>query len=235
MGNIIPAGGLGASKLPTDHRLDALRIVVGGTVDQGAHRLGAHRPGGRGFRRIRSEHNLRAREPWANVSTARITGIRWWIGATISLAVVVRIVMVSIASAPPPGADQRSPKAREHEELAVLHADRPGLLRRALAPPFVEPVRRDQAAAGGERGPERGFGARRLRTRVDGLAADAWIVCPFRHAAPGEGLREAAAYGWRRYAGGRAFHARFGLQIKSPPGSPRLRRGRRTAVRICRV
>ena len=52
---------------------------------------------------------------------------------------------------------------------------------------------------------------------------------------PCEGPHEAAAYGWRRYAGGRAFHARFGLRIKSPPGSPRLHRGRRTAVRICRV
>ena len=44
----------------------------------------------------------------------------------------------------------------EGERPAILHTDRPGLFCCTLAPPFVEPARRDQAATGGECGPERG-------------------------------------------------------------------------------
>ena len=112
--------------LPICSRLDASWIVVRGAVDEGAHR-----PGGHGFRWVRFKRNLRAREP----------------GAERRRGEDYRYPMVDRCR------DLVGGRGEDRERLAVLHADQPGPLRPALAPPFVEPVRRDQAAAGGRTRP----------------------------------------------------------------------------------
>ena len=59
-GGIVAIRDGGAPESPVGDRLDALRIVVRGAVDEGAYR-----PGGHGLRQVRFKRNLRARRPGA--------------------------------------------------------------------------------------------------------------------------------------------------------------------------
>ena len=132
--------------------------------------------------------------------------MRWWTGATVSLASVVRMVQVSNVS---PGASSARepvsgrpspnppalPQPGEGEAAAPLHPEEPRLLGLALGcpGPLVEAVGRDQAAARAEGGTERGFFVRGLGPGVDQLVADGGFLGPRGDQAPAEHGEAAAA------------------------------------------
>ena len=124
--------------------------------------------------------------------------MRWWTGATVALASVVRMVQVSSVS---PGARSArepvrasalaAPSSSPHspakaKPAPLLHPEEPRLLGLALAcpRPLVEAVSRDQAAARAEGGTERGFFVRGLGACVDQLVADVGFLGPRGDQAP---------------------------------------------------
>src|SRR3977135_4004440 len=70
------------------------------------------------------------------------------------------------------------PEAGKGERAAVFHGDRERQLRFSRFAPFVEPVRRYQAAPLCESLPERGRFIDRLGSRIDGPVSDLWIFSP---------------------------------------------------------
>ena len=111
------------------------------------------------------------------------------------------------------------PQAGEGERPAVLHADQPGPLAGAVARPLVEPVRRHQAAARGERVPEGRLGPRRLGARVDRTGAGIRVPGPAGHETPAQ-HREPAALSvraHRRHVLARR-HVVAGLEVPRRPG-----------------
>ena len=132
--------------------------------------------------------------------------MRWWTGATVSLASVVRMVQVSSVS---PGASsarepvsarpsrtvQLSHSPAKAKPPPLLHPEEPGLLGFALAcpRPLVEAVGRDQAAARAEGGTERRLFVRGLGARVDQLVADVGFLGPRGDQPPAQHGEAAAA------------------------------------------
>jgi hypothetical protein len=106
-----------------------------------------------------------------DVAGGRITGIRGWICATSSLGSPVIIVQVRSHS-PDSGSFHPSPKAGKGEGPSVFHSDRERQLRSGGFSPFVESVRRNQAASFYECFPERRRFIDGLGSGVDGPVSD---------------------------------------------------------------
>lgn len=68
------------------------------------------------------------------------------------------------------------PEASKCEQLTVIHLETEGLLRLAVSPPLIEPVRRNQAALRPEGLPERGSHGDSLGPGVDCLVSDARVL-----------------------------------------------------------